>query len=402
MARKRDKREKRRAVQAEWSKMLQCAYLDLPFSVGRGRVPKRLVRPSQLFKTGKARPRSSKHVSKLLLLLALLSSAHAARPWSVQFGGCVFSGDYDGAPLERSGSCPTRGGALMLRKAGITSVKNDSFAGMVACEELYLNENAISVLPAGTFDQLTSLRYLSLYGNAISVLLSGTFDQLTSLQVLYLGHGGNSERTNTNAISFLPASIFDRLTSLQTLLLNVIAISVLPAGIFDRLTSLNYLDLSENAISVLPVGVFDQLTSLWSLRLDGNAISVLPAGTFDRLASLEYLYLNVNAISILPAGTFDRLTRLAYLYVRCDPSWNPSDFPHCAAERDNAALTCVPLTQGRMTAITYYGPRVTCEYSTCTAGNAGPVGGTCASCGAGFFPAHPCIKRNTCMLHACQ
>ena len=134
MARKRDKREKRRAVQAEWSKMLQCAYLDLPFSVGRGRVPKRLVRPSQLFKTGKARPRSSKHVSKLLLLLALLSSAHAARPWSVQFGGCVFSGDYDGAPLERSGSCPTQAGGLDLRNRGITSVKSDSFADMGACQ----------------------------------------------------------------------------------------------------------------------------------------------------------------------------------------------------------------------------------------------------------------------------
>jgi hypothetical protein len=77
---------------------------------------------------------SSKHVSKLLLLLALLSSAHAARPWSVEFGGCTFSGDYDGAPLARSGSCPTTGGNLDLSGKGITSVKNDSFAGMGACE----------------------------------------------------------------------------------------------------------------------------------------------------------------------------------------------------------------------------------------------------------------------------
>jgi hypothetical protein len=76
---------------------------------------------------------SSKHVSKLLLLLALLSSAHAARPWSVEFGGCAFSGDYDGASLVRSGSCPTTGGELSLVFKGITSVKNDSFAGMGAC-----------------------------------------------------------------------------------------------------------------------------------------------------------------------------------------------------------------------------------------------------------------------------
>ncbi len=76
---------------------------------------------------------SSKHVSKLLLLLALLSSAHAARPWSVTFGSCVFSGDLDGAPLVRSGSCPTQDGVLDLRERNITSVKNDSFAGMGAC-----------------------------------------------------------------------------------------------------------------------------------------------------------------------------------------------------------------------------------------------------------------------------
>ncbi len=84
---------------------------------------------------------SSKHVSKLLLLLALLSSTHAARPWSVPFGSCVFSGDYDGAPLVRSGSCPTQAmgpwGDLDLSSLSgsknITSVKNDSFAGMGAC-----------------------------------------------------------------------------------------------------------------------------------------------------------------------------------------------------------------------------------------------------------------------------
>ena len=49
------------------------------------------------------------------------------------------------------------------------------------------------------------------------------------------------------------------------------------------------------------------------------------------------------------------------LYVRCDPSW-VGEIDHCAAERDNAALTCVPLAQARITAlITYFGPADTCE-----------------------------------------
>ena len=53
-------------------------------------------------------------------------------PWSETFGGCTFSGDYNGAALERSGSCPTQS-HLNLANRGITSVKNYSFAGMGAC-----------------------------------------------------------------------------------------------------------------------------------------------------------------------------------------------------------------------------------------------------------------------------
>ena len=74
-----------------------------------------------------------KHLSKLLLVLALCLGSALAAPWSRTFGGCTFSGDTSGAPLERSGSCPTQSGYLDLNNKGITSVKNDSFAGMGAC-----------------------------------------------------------------------------------------------------------------------------------------------------------------------------------------------------------------------------------------------------------------------------
>jgi hypothetical protein len=47
------------------------------------------------------------------------------------------------------------------------------------------------------------------------------------------------------------------------------------------------------------------------------------------------------------------------LYLRCA---NVGSHDYCAAERDNAALTCVPLTQARIQAITYYvAPADTCE-----------------------------------------
>jgi hypothetical protein len=51
-------------------------------------------------------------------------------PWTVALGGCSFSGNYAGAPLVRTGSCPTENGFLSLDNMGITSVSADTFQGM--------------------------------------------------------------------------------------------------------------------------------------------------------------------------------------------------------------------------------------------------------------------------------
>ena len=51
-------------------------------------------------------------------------------PWSVAFGGCSFSGDGNGAPLLRAGSCPTEVGELHLAYKSITVVPANSFEGM--------------------------------------------------------------------------------------------------------------------------------------------------------------------------------------------------------------------------------------------------------------------------------
>ena len=50
--------------------------------------------------------------------------------WTMAFGGCTFSGNYAGAPLVRSGSCPTEGGTLYLAGKGIKSVPPQAFSGM--------------------------------------------------------------------------------------------------------------------------------------------------------------------------------------------------------------------------------------------------------------------------------
>lgn len=51
-------------------------------------------------------------------------------PWTFAFGGCSFSGNGNGAPLLRAGSCPTEVGELHLAYKSITVVPASSFEGM--------------------------------------------------------------------------------------------------------------------------------------------------------------------------------------------------------------------------------------------------------------------------------
>jgi hypothetical protein len=75
---------------------------------------------------------TSWYKKSLLAMLGLLAASRSASalPSTVEFGECTFSGDYDGTPLVRSGSCPTQGGKLELSSKGITSMPPDAFAGM--------------------------------------------------------------------------------------------------------------------------------------------------------------------------------------------------------------------------------------------------------------------------------
>ncbi len=65
-------------------------------------------------------------------LAMLAAPARAARPWTMPFGTwCTFSGDYDGAPVTRAGTCPaaTDGLAYLLdlNNKGITAVPAETF-----------------------------------------------------------------------------------------------------------------------------------------------------------------------------------------------------------------------------------------------------------------------------------
>ena len=167
--------------------------------------------------------------------------------------------------------------------------------------------------------------------------------------------------------------------------------------------------LDNNQLTALPATVFNGLTKVGNIWVLNNQLSTLPATTFNGCTSLGQLCLAGNQLRMLPATIFDNLPSLTRIFLKCESFW--SDSSCTTSGKDNPALTCTPLSQARIAALGYSGyssgksnfykgPMTTCQYSSCTAGNAGPVGGTCAPCEAGFSPARPCIKRKTCMIHA--
>jgi len=255
------------------------------------------------------------------------ASGRPSGPWSQTCGGCTLSGDYDGAPLTRMGSCATDCTTLLLSGKGITSLANDPFAGMDALVNLDLRENAISALPVGVFDALTSLEYLVLSNNAISALPAGVFDALTSLVILYL---------------------------------------------------------YSNSISALPTDVFNVLTSLRLLYLGGNTISALPVGVFDALTSLTHLYLRCPPGFTCPPETDNPALTCVPLYretmASLDHYLGPADTcetPECAPGWTGPAGSCTQCPAGKFKA--HIG---TADCTNCTAGTYGssPGSATCASC----------------------
>ena len=128
-------------------------------------------------------------------------------PWKVTFGDCEFTGNTDGAPLVRTGSCPDAEGSLDLEYRNITEVQVNAFEGMGNMTKLYLEGNRLSALPEGIFAGLRSLHFLSLICNQLTgILQAGVFHGASSLFILGLA---------VNNLTALSPGVFAELSSLQ-------------------------------------------------------------------------------------------------------------------------------------------------------------------------------------------
>lgn len=117
-------------------------------------------------------------------------------------------------------------------------------------------------------------------GNNITILRAGSFQDLLELM------GINLYR---NAITSIETNAFSNLPQLKMLDLGSNLISTLHAGTFQGLLKLEIINLYYNYITILQTGVFQDLPNLMKIDLKGNRIVYIEADPFSNLPQLTDL-----------------------------------------------------------------------------------------------------------------
>ncbi|XP_039558506.1 fibromodulin [Passer montanus] len=165
---------------------------------------------------------------------------------------------------------------------------------------VYFQNNLITSIQEGAFDNATELEWLALHNNQISSEKMGkrVFGKLQRLERLYM---------NNNNLTRLPGPLP---RSLRELHLSYNQISKVPPNALEGLENLTALYLSHNFIFEMGASL-KGLKSLILADLSYNNLRKVPDGL---PASLEQLYLEYNYINAIPDDYFQVSPRL--LYVR--------------------------------------------------------------------------------------
>ena len=152
--------------------------------------------------------------------------------------------------------------------------------------EVYLEDNKITELKAGTFSHLTQCYKLDIHNNSITTIEGDAFSGMEQLGYLFL--------------------YFNKVTFLQK-------------SMFNGLNSLIYLHIQSNLIETIPDGCFSNLRNLKSLYLGGNKLSEISGNMWLGLSALKRLYLHINDIATLKTGDLNHLPKLEVLLLHDNP-----------------------------------------------------------------------------------
>lgn len=184
---------------------------------------------------------------------------------------------------------------------------------------LYLQNNMITEIKAGAFNNVTDLRWLILDNNRISSskVEKGAFDKLVALERLLMSYNDLTELVGPlaktlielkvvgNKLSKIPAEMMLGLQNLTSFHIQENELtSEGTAGAFESLNALHYLDISHNRLGKLPVGMPKSVQMLYA---DSNQIESIDKDYLQQLPLLQYLRISHNNLgdSGIPAGVFN-------------------------------------------------------------------------------------------------
>ncbi|XP_043572283.1 leucine-rich repeats and immunoglobulin-like domains protein 2 isoform X1 [Chiloscyllium plagiosum] len=228
----------------------------------------------------------------------------------------------------------------------ISEIKTSSFP-IMQLRNLHLNNNRITILEPGCFDNLSStllvlklnrnkitvihpksfhlpqLQYLELKRNRMRIIESLTFHGLDSLKSLKLQRNGICE---------LKDGAFWGLNEITELDLEHNNLTEVTKGWLYGLKLLQHLHLSQNAITRVSADAWEFCQKLTELDMTYNQMTRLDESTFVGLNLLESLYMGDNRVSYIADGVFSSLSNLLTLDLRNNEiSW--------AIEDSNGAFT---------------------------------------------------------------
>ncbi|XP_046943715.1 vasorin [Lynx rufus] len=197
----------------------------------------------------------------------------------------VFCAARQGTTVPRD--VPPDTASLYVFENGITTLDAGSFASLPGLQLLDLSQNQLASLPGGVFQPLANLSNLDLTANRLREITNETFRGLRRLERLYLGK---------NRIRHIQPGAFDTLDSLLELKLQDNELRALPPLHLPRLL---LLDLSHNSLPALEPGTLDT-ANVEALRLAGLGLRRLDEGLFGRLRNLHDLDVSDNQLERVP------------------------------------------------------------------------------------------------------
>ncbi|XP_059215339.1 immunoglobulin superfamily containing leucine-rich repeat protein 2-like [Centropristis striata] len=124
---------------------------------------------------------------------------------------------------------------------------------------------------------------------------------------------------SANKISLIPLGSFENVTGVRSLWMAHNEIVSVEEGSLTPLVHLRNFDISHNRIVDFPWEDLQNLTSLELLKMNHNEMVHLPRDAFANLKDLKSLRLNNNKFITIAEGTFDGLVSLSHLQIYKNP-----------------------------------------------------------------------------------